>query len=116
MTQRTPLDDKDATFVAAWDQEIEREFAEELRLRRQAAQDDQTIRETAYLEQAPVRAALLPLAGTSEAAIQERAGQELARVREAAAAQRTTASEIVRSRTTADRAETGKLVAGVRRA
>jgi hypothetical protein len=116
MTQQSPIADEDRAFLADWDEEIEREFADELVLRRQVAHDGRAVRERAYLEQASVRAALLQLAGMSEGEARERADQELIRVREAAAAQRATASGIVRRRTATDRAETAQLIATVREA
>jgi hypothetical protein len=109
------LDAEDMAFLEAWDGEIEAEQAEELALQRQVRADEMEARARAGAEWAPMRAALMELAGTSEADVRKRADEEFAQARETAAARREKALAILEKRVAATRAEVKKLLSGMER-
>jgi hypothetical protein len=115
MPPNSELDAEDAAFLEAWDEEIEAEEAEELALQRQVIADEMEARARAQAAWAPMRAALLELAGVSEADVRKRADEEFGRARETAAALREKALAILEKRVAASRAEVEKLLSGMER-
>ena len=109
------LDATDKAFLKAWDEEIDAEEAEELELRKLAQSNEKDARAKSRADLAPMRAALLRQAGTTEADMRKLADQDFARAQKSAAAERKKALAVLKKRTASNKSEVKKLLAGVGR-